>query len=68
MTDIYAAREKDTGMVHARDLAEKIPGAVYKKDFAEICGYLKENAAAGDIVMTMGAGNVYQVGEMLLGQ
>lgn len=68
VTDIYAAREKDTGMVHARDLAEKIPGAVYKKDFAEICGYLKQNTAAGDIVMTMGAGNVYQVGEMLLGE
>lgn len=63
ITDIFAAREKDTGIVHAKDLADKIEGSVYIKDFEDIAKYIKENAKDGDIVLTMGAGNVYEIGE-----
>lgn len=65
ITDIYAAREKDTGIVHSRDLADKIDNAVYIKDFEDIKNYIKENAVAGDVVITMGAGNVCDIGNML---
>ncbi len=65
LTDIYAAREKDTGLVTSRELAEKIDGAVYIKDFADIAEYIKKNASEGDIVLTMGAGNVCDIGPMI---
>lgn len=65
ITDIFAAREKDTGIVHAKDLAQKIPGAVYIKDFEDIAKYIKENAKEGDVVLTMGAGNVCDIAKLL---
>ncbi len=65
ITDIYAAREKDTGIVHAKDLADKIENAVYIKDFEDIRKYIRDNASEGDVVITMGAGNVCDVGPML---
>ena len=65
ITDIFAAREKDTGIVHSKDLADKIPGAVYIKEFEDIANYTKENAKEGDIVLTMGAGNVCDIGDLL---
>lgn len=65
ITDIYAAREKDTGIVHAKDLADKIDNAVYIKDFKDIEQYILEHAAEGDVVLTMGAGDVYKIGENL---
>jgi len=70
VTDIYAAREKDTGLVSANDLAEKInlvsQNAIYMKDFSEIEIYLKEDLSDGDLFLTIGAGNVYQIGENLI--
>ncbi len=67
ITDIFAAREKDTGLVHAKDLADKIEGAVYIKEFEDIAKYIKENAKEGDVVLTMGAGNVCEIGEIITG-
>lgn len=66
LTDIYAAREKDTGLVSSRQLAEKIDGAVYIKDFNDIADYIRKNAKEGDIVLTMGAGNVVDIGALLV--
>jgi UDP-N-acetylmuramate--alanine ligase len=72
ITDIYAAREKDTGEIHAKDLAQKIKeqgkDAVYIQDFDSICEFLKDNVKDNDVVITMGAGDVYKVGEMLVSQ
>ena len=65
ITDIFAAREKDTGIVHSKDLAAKIDGAIYIKDFEEIEKYIKENAKEGDVILTVGAGDVYKIGESL---
>lgn len=65
ITDIYAAREKDTGIVHAKDLADKIENAVYIKDFRDIEEYIRRNASEGDVILTMGAGDVYKIGESL---
>lgn len=65
ITDIFAAREKDTGIVHASDLAAKIDGAVYIAGLSEVAEYIKTNAADGDVVITMGAGNVCDIAELL---
>ncbi len=65
LTDIYAAREKDTGLVSSKDLADKIPDALYMKTFDEIADYIKKAACRGDIIITMGAGNVVNIGDMI---
>lgn len=69
VTDIYAAREKDTGLVSAQDLTDKIntvsKNARYIKDFKDIETYLRKHLKAGDIFLTIGAGNVYQISENL---
>ena len=66
ITDIYAAREKDTGLVSAKDLADKTKGSIYIKEFEDIKDYIIKNAKQGDLVITMGAGTVYKIGEMIL--
>lgn len=71
ITDIYAAREKDPGDISSKDIVELINAAgkevIYMKDFTEIANYLKANATAGDLIITMGAGNVNQIADILLG-
>ncbi len=64
--DIYAAREKDTGLISSKDLAEAIPDAVYLPSFADCLEYLRQNAKEGDMLLTMGAGDVYRIGELFL--
>ena len=70
VTDIFAARERDTGLIHSKDLAEAInensKNAKYMKDFSEIEKYFRETAHEGDIIFTMGAGDVYKIGENLI--
>ncbi len=70
--DIYSAREKDTGEVHSKDLVNNINNinninkAIYIKDFQDGVDYLKKNCNQGDMVITMGAGDIFKLGEMLL--
>lgn len=68
ITDIYAAREKDNGVIHSKDLANAITttNSIYLKTFDEITSYLIDNLKDDDIVVTMGAGNIYLVGESIL--
>lgn len=58
IADIYAAREKDLGFIHSKDLAKAIVAkgqkANYLGDFSSILSYLLENVEPGDIVITMG--------------
>ncbi len=68
ITDIYAAREKDTGVVHSRDLVEQIPGAVYVPTLSDAVTELRNTLQEGDIFVTVGAGDVYKAGETLLTQ
>ena len=68
--DIYPGREKDTGIVHARDMVAAINetsgNAVYLATFEEIRFYLDEHALAGDLVVTVGSGDVYRQTRKLL--
>lgn len=70
MTDIYAAREPFDGLTKAENLAKDIEKqgkkATYIEDFSEIADYIKKTAKDGDIVFTMGAGTVTELGPMIL--
>ena len=63
--EIYAARETNTVGISSKDLADQIPGAEYYKTFDEITQRLREIAAPGDLILTIGAGDIYLVGEAL---
>lgn len=72
LPEIYAAREKNIYKVSSRALAEKIKelhpekSVRFIEDFDEIADLVYENTAAGDIVITMGAGDVYKIGDLLM--
>lgn len=62
---IYAARETNTMGVSSKLLADDI-GALSFESFDEITDYLAQNVRAGDLVLTMGAGDVYKIGSSLI--
>lgn len=68
--DIYAAREKNTFDISSKDLVNKIISkgkkALYMPDFDKVVSYVKENVKENDIVITLGAGTVTQLGPMML--
>ncbi len=66
LAEIYAARERNTIGISSRDLAKEIPGAVAFDTLPEVAAYLREIAQPGDIIVTVGAGDIYKAGEMLL--
>ena len=70
ITDIYAAREKDTGLVSSKQLAEKVneysKNCKYMASLEECANYLKEKVSSNDIVLTIGAGTVTKIGRELL--
>ena len=70
VTDIYAARENNTYDISSKDLVDKIKqlghDAIYISDFNEIVKYIKEHAKPSDIVLTLGAGTVTNIGPMLV--
>lgn len=82
LTDIMGSREKNTYNIFTRNLAEKIDGCVYfpqdeaaeytderkYKNFDDVCDYICENAKDGDLVITLGCGDVYKVAKQILRQ
>ena len=72
VTDIYAAREKNTYDISAQDLVREIEKtgrkAMYMSDFQEIANYIKSHAIDNDIVLTVGAGTVTNIGPMIVGE
>ena len=63
LAEIYAAREKNTEGISSRSLAEAIPDAEYFPTFEEMEARLRELASEGDVILTVGAGDIYKVGE-----
>ena len=72
LADIYAARETDTLGISSSMLAEKVNAlggcADYFDSFDKIETCLLENCKPGDVLITMGAGDVVKIGEKLLGE
>jgi len=68
--DIYAAREKDTGLVSSDELGDAIRKTGLKctnvHSHDEAAEYLKQNANKGDLILTVGAGDVVIVGDKFL--
>lgn len=81
LTDIMGSREKNTDGVYTRQLAEKIPNAVWfdtpdevadrqtaeqkNFNFTQCVDYIAENCQSGDLVITLGCGDVYKLAKML---
>ena len=68
LAEIFAAREQNTIGISSSDLSDKVPGSRFFPDFGSLEGALKETAQPGDIVLTVGAGDVYRIGENLVKQ
>ena len=72
LADIYAARETDTLGISSEDLADRIrelgTPCEYFPTFDEIENFLLENCTQGDLLITMGAGDIVNIGEQLLGK
>ena len=68
LAEIYAARERNTIGISSADVAEKIPGAVFCETLPEVTQFLRANVREGDVVITMGAGDIFRAGEALLGK
>ncbi|MBO5322943.1 MAG: UDP-N-acetylmuramate--L-alanine ligase [Oscillospiraceae bacterium] len=66
LAEIYAARERNTVGISSRDLVEKIPGSIYCATLPEVTQRLKELAQPGDVILTVGAGDIYRAGEALV--
>ena len=65
LTEIMGSREKNTLGVYAKDLAEKIEGCVWFKTQPEAAQYVLKNASPGDLVVTMGCGDIYKCAKMM---
>ena len=65
LAEIYAARERNLLNIHSSDLAAKIPGAVCFDTLPEVSAYLRSIARPGDIILTVGAGDIYKAGEAI---
>ena len=72
LADIYAAREKNPGDISSRDLQKKLQelgkNTYYFPSFDEIENFLLQNCTNGDLLITMGAGDIVNIGESLLGK
>ena len=72
LAEIYAAREKNiyklSSTVLAKDIKKRHPdkNVRFIDDFGDMADYVLSNVVPGDVVITMGAGDIYRVGTMIL--
>ena len=66
LAEIYAARETNTIGISSADLAKEIPGAIFCPTLPEVTAALRRIAQPGDLILTVGAGDIYTAGEALL--
>ncbi len=66
IAEIYAAREQNTIGISSKDLVAQIPGAVYCESLPDVTAYLQKVAQEGDLILTVGAGDIYKAAEMLV--
>lgn len=66
LAEIYAARERNTVGISSMDLQALIPGSHYCKTLPEVTQYLRSIAKPGDLILTVGAGDIFRAGEALL--
>ena len=66
LAEIFAAREQNTLNISSNDLARQIPGAIFCPTLEEVTQTLQELARPGDLILTVGAGDIYLAGEALV--
>jgi UDP-N-acetylmuramate--alanine ligase len=66
LAEIYAAREQNTLGISSNDLAVKIPNAEFCQTLEDVTKRLGELAQPGDLILTVGAGDIYLAGEALI--
>lgn len=66
MTEIMGSRERNTYGVYTSQLAEKIPGSVWFNTFDEVADYVIKNAKDGDLVLTLGCGDIYKAAKIMI--
>ena len=66
VAEIYAARERNTVGISSQDLVARIPGAIYCQTLPQVTEQLRAIAQPGDVIFTIGAGDIYHAGEALL--
>lgn len=66
LAEIYAARERNTTGISSKDLQAQIPGSVYCETLPEVTAHLRSIAQPGDVILTVGAGDIFRAGEALL--
>ncbi len=66
LAEIYAAREQNTYGISSADLAREIPNAQYLETLPQVTQHLKTIAQEGDLILTVGAGDIFKAGEALL--
>lgn len=68
LTPILGSREVDDGSIHSADLAAKLPGSVLVDSLAAAAEWVKQNAREGDLVITLGCGDVYKASKMMVAE
>ncbi len=66
LTEIMGSREINTYNVYTAQLAERIPNSVWFNTFDEVADYVLRNAEAGDLVLTLGCGDIYKAAKMMI--
>ncbi|MGM9590826.1 MAG: UDP-N-acetylmuramate--L-alanine ligase [Faecousia sp.] len=66
LAEIYAARERNTIGISSAHLVDEIPGATFCETLPDVTNFLRETVREGDVVITMGAGDIFRAGEALL--
>lgn len=66
ISEILPVRETNIYNIYAEDLCAKVSGSVYKQTFDEITEYVCKNARPGDLIITMGGGNVYMCANQIV--
>ncbi|MDR2752789.1 MAG: UDP-N-acetylmuramate--L-alanine ligase [Oscillospiraceae bacterium] len=66
LTQIMGSREVNTYGVSTADLAEQCPGSVWFNEFDEVADYVVANAEAGDLVLTLGCGDIYKAAKLMI--
>lgn len=66
MTEIMGSREINTYDIYTSQLAEKIPGSVWFNTFEEVAQYAVDNASKGDLIITLGCGDIYKAAKIMI--
>lgn len=66
MTEIMGSREVNTEGVYTSQLAAKIPGSVWFNTFDEVADYVLSHAQSGDLVITLGCGDIYKAAKLMI--